>query len=73
MLYLDIDHSKTLRKVKNIYVFTTSFLAHLERARKEKDQHLVKAYGVEDGDTFKNFATKRISPEIYTIMSIVVM
>ena len=71
MLYRDCDSTKP-REVKDIHDFPTSFLAHLERARNEKDQPLVKAYSVEDDDTFKN-ATKRISPEIYEIMFIVVM
>ena len=47
------------REVKDIHDFPTSFLAHLESAQKEKDQRLVKAYGVEDDDTFKKFDHKK--------------
>ena len=46
------------REVKDIHDFPT-FLADLERVRKEKDQRLVKAYGVEDDDTFKKFDHKK--------------
>ena len=52
MLYRD-NHSTKPREIKDIHDFPTSFLAHLESAQKEKDQRLVKAYGVEDDDTFK--------------------
>ena len=47
MLYRESDSTK-LREIKDIDDFPTSFLAHLERARKEKDRCLVKAYRVED-------------------------
>ena len=52
MLYRDSDSTK-LREVKDIHDFPTSFLANLERVRKEKDQRLVKAYGIDDDNTFK--------------------
>ena len=58
MLYRDSD-STNLREVEDIHDFPTSILAHLERAQKEKEQCLVKAYGVEDDDTFKKFDHKK--------------
>ena len=59
MSYQDSDSTKP-RGVKHIHHFPTSFrLPHLERARKEKDQRVVKAYGVEDDDNFKKFGHKK--------------
>ena len=58
MLYWDNDNTKPT-EVKDIHDFPTSFLAHLERARKEKDQRLVKAYDVENDNTFKKFRHKK--------------
>ena len=46
-------------EVKDIHNFPTSFLAHLERARKEKDRRLVKAYKDEDDGTLKKFSHKK--------------
>ena len=45
--------------MKDIHDFPTSFLAHLERARKEKDRRLIKAFETEDDGTFKNFSHKK--------------
>ena len=42
--------------MKDIHDFPTSFLAHLERARKEKDRRLIKAFEMEDDGTFKKFS-----------------
>ena len=53
-LYRDSD-SKHPREVKDIHDFPTSFLAHLQRARIEKDRSLVKAYDIEDDGTLKRF------------------
>ena len=65
MIYRDSDNKKP-REVKDILVFITSFLAHLERMQKEKDYRLVKVYGVEDGGTFKKFSQKKdITKDLY--------
>ena len=58
MLYRDSDSTKP-REVKDIHDFPTSFLANLERVRKEKDQRLVKAYGVDYDNTFKIISHKK--------------
>ena len=58
--------SKKLGEVKDIHDFPTSFLAHLERAGKEKDCRLVKAYNVDDDGTFKKFSHKKdITHDLY--------
>ena len=57
MLYRDNDSTKP-REVKDIHDFPTSFLAQLERARKEKNKRLVKAYE-EDDEAFKKFTYKK--------------
>ena len=52
--------------MKDIHDFPTSFLSHLERARKEKDRRLVKAFNVDDDGTFKKFNHKKdITRELY--------
>ena len=52
--------------MKDIHDFPTSFLAHLERARKEKDRRLVKAFDMIDDGTFKKFSHKKdITRELY--------
>ena len=43
MIYRDSD-SKKPREVKDILDFPTSSIAHIERAQKENDYHLVKVY-----------------------------
>ena len=45
--------------MKDIHDFPTSFLAHLERATKEKDRRLIKAFETEDDGTFKKFSHKK--------------
>ena len=53
-------------EVKDIHDFPTSFLAHLERARKEKDRRLVKAYEIEEDGSFKKFSHKKdITRDLY--------
>ena len=53
-------------EVKDIHDFPTSFLAYLERARKEKDRRLVKAFDTDYDDTFKKFSHKKdITRELY--------
>ena len=52
--------------MKDIHDFPTSFLAHLERARKEKDRRLIKAFETEDDGTFKKFSHKKdITQDLY--------
>ena len=53
-------------EVKDIHGFPTSFLDHLEQARKEKDRRLVRSYDVKDDGTFKKFSHKKdITCELY--------
>ena len=49
----------TAGEVKDIHDFPTSFLAHLERAQKEMDWRLVKAFDQDDDGTFKKFRHKK--------------
>ena len=64
MMYRDSDNMK-LREVKDILDFPTSFLAHLEILWKKRII-VVKAYGVEDGGTFKKFSHKKdITQDLY--------
>ena len=60
MIYQDSDNKKPRegKDIPDIPDIPTSFLAHFERAQKEKDWRLVKAYGAEDGGTFKKFSHK---------------
>ena len=52
--------------MKDIHDFPTSFLAHLERARKEKDRRLIKAFETEDDGKFKKFSHKmNITEDLY--------
>ena len=52
--------------MKDIHDFPTSFLAHLERARKEKDRRLIKAFEAEDDGTFKKISHKKdITQDLY--------
>ena len=65
MVYQD-SHSKKPREVKDLHDFPKSFLAHLERAWKENDWSLMKAYGVEHYGSFKKFSHKNyISWDLY--------
>ena len=65
-LYQKPCRGKKLGEVKDIHDFPTSFLAHLERARKEKDGRLVKAYETEEDGTFKKFSHKKdITQDLY--------
>ena len=52
--------------MKDINNFPTSILGHLERARKEKDRRLIKAFETEDDGTFKKFSHKKdITQDLY--------
>ena len=52
--------------MKDIHDFPTSFLAHLERVRKEKDRCLIKAFETDEDDTFKTFSHKKdITQDLY--------
>ena len=60
-------------EVKDIHGFPTSFLDHLEQARKEKDRRLVRSYDVKDDGTFKKFSHKKTAHVNYIIMCVLVM
>ena len=58
-LYQKPCRGKKPGEVKDIHDFPTSFLAHLERARKEKDRRLIKAYESKEDGSFKKFSHKK--------------
>ena len=66
LVFVETFQSEKVGEAKLIHDFPTSFLAHLERARKEKDRRLIKAYNIEVDDTFKKFSHKKdITCDLY--------